>query len=495
MIEVALDANRATSVTATSAVLKATCTATKDGQSVSPTSVGFRWGTTSAYGREKTCSIDGEGIFTTPLTGLTPETEYHWTAFAMVEGKEYTLANDRTFTTDPDLVVEVTSNEATNKTSSGAYLTASYTSTYNGSRLDPTVVGFCWGTTSGTIKRGNDGVSSVEITASAAITGESFYRTLTGLDANKTYYWKAWVEVSGTTYYSDERQFTTEEAANTAPALGKSWLEMPAEMTGSEAVAKGHTTSNLLTHTYYYSSTQTATYRNYTICYNPDELTTYWVAYNLKSGHMGSGRSDDWAYVSEVAQSKQANVISSSYKSQASGGSNNYDRGHLLPSSSRNKDLNTINQQTFYVINVAPQNADFNQTTWNNLEQAVQSIAAKGEEIFVVTGTMCGQVSDGNGSFTPTKTYDNSGKEIPVPRYFYKVILRVKNSTSNPTSASAIGFWFTNKSHKDSYTNSTYVKSVNQIEEWTGLNFFVNLPDSIEESAESNTSWTTFSDF
>ena len=69
------------------------------------------------------------------------------------------------------------------------------------------------------------------------------------------------------------------------------------------------------------------------------------------------------------------------------------------------------------------------------------------------------------------------------------------NSASNPTSAKAIGFWYTNTAHSGNYYDSSYVKSVNEIEELTGLNFFVNLPDSIEESAESNTSWSTFQNF
>ena len=44
-----------------------------------------------------------------------------------------------------------------------------------------------------------------------------------------------------------------------------------------------------------------------------------------------------------------------------------------------------------------------------------------------------------------------------------------------------------------SYTS--YVVSVDQIESWTGFDLFANLPDGIEKSAESNTSWTTFQNF
>ena len=126
------------------------------------------------------------------------------------------------------------------------------------------------------------------------------------------------------------------------------------------------------------------------------------------------------------------------------------------------------------------------------LESAVRD-AINGKTLFVVTGTA---LQKGNGQTeeigTMAKTYDRSGKEIAVPRYFYKVILKV-NSTANPTSASAIGFWFTNEGHSQSY--ETFAVSVDEIEQKLGMDFFPNLSDALEATAEKNTSWSTFSKF
>ena len=62
------------------------------------------------------------------------------------------------------------------------------------------------------------------------------------------------------------------------------------------------------------------------------------------------------------------------------------------------------------------------------------------------------------------------------------------------TGASAIGFWFEHKEYvSDSYTN--YAVSVDQIEQWTGFDFFVNVPDSYETTAETNNSWSVFQSF
>jgi DNA/RNA endonuclease G (NUC1) len=40
-----------------------------------------------------------------------------------------------------------------------------------------------------------------------------------------------------------------------------------------------------------------------------------------------------------------------------------------------------------------------------------------------------------------------------------------------------------------------YAVSVDQIEKWTGFDFFVNVPDSYEGTAEANGSWSTFQSF
>ena len=40
-----------------------------------------------------------------------------------------------------------------------------------------------------------------------------------------------------------------------------------------------------------------------------------------------------------------------------------------------------------------------------------------------------------------------------------------------------------------------YAVSVDQIEQWTGFDFFVNVPDSYETMAETNSIWLEFHNF
>ena len=149
--------------------------------------------------------------------------------------------------------------------------------------------------------------------------------------------------------------------------------------------------------------------------------------------------------------------------------------------------------QTFFFTNSVPQIQNkFNDGIWSALEGALQSIGQK-EEIYIVTGTAFNKIGEYK-TISYTSTKNDTNKQVPVPNYFYKVVLKVKKSGSTVTDAEAIGFWFENKAYNNS-TYANYAVSVDQIEQWTGMDFFVNLTDTIENSAESNTSWTAFQSF
>ena len=221
---------------------------------------------------------------------------------------------------------------------------------------------------------------------------------------------------------------------------------------------------------------------NYTAYYDKSTYTSMWVAYPLEARHMGSySRPDSWSYNPYLETSYQVDLRSHSYN-------DNYSRGHLIPNASRNG-IEAMQLQTFYVTNSVPQiQNSFNGGIWNSLEQALQGIA-ESQTLYIVTGVAFNKVGE-TKSITYTTAKDDT-KSVPVPNYFYKVVLKVsKDDNGTVTSASTVGFWFEHKTYSDSYTN--YAVSVDQIEQWTGFDFFANLPDAVESKAETNASWSNF---
>ena len=328
-------------------------------------------------------------------------------------------------------------------------------------------MGFRYGTSSSSLTK-NITCSNYNGTASA------FGADVTDLTAGTEYYVQASVQVSGQTFTGAVTSFKT-ESVQVSAVSGKSWLELPGAVSND----------NYLVNTYYDDSENDAN-RNYTHCYDKSTYTSLWTAYHLNSGHLGTGRSDDWSYSPKIDTKYQVNLVSHSYN-------DGYSKGHMIPNASRNAN-STMQSQTFYVTNAVPQvHNGFNNGIWSTLEGDVRQVAKDNdEEIYVVTGVAFSKVGE-NRTIKYTTAKDDT-KQVPVPNYFYKLVLRVKTSDSTVTDAYAVGFWFENKV----YSGTTYtsnIKSVNEIEQLTGFDFFVNLPDSVEEKAEGYTSWVNLQAF
>lgn len=224
--------------------------------------------------------------------------------------------------------------------------------------------------------------------------------------------------------------------------------------------------------------------RNYTHYYDTTTYTSLWVAYPLEARHMGSSsRPNSWSYNPEIDEQYQVDLCKSTYSDYPP-----YARGHLIPNGSRNG-IKEMQLQTFYVTNSVPQRQDgFNGGIWNSLEGALQNKAAN-QTLYIVTGVAFEKVGEIK-TISYTSAKDEPTKKVPIPNYFYKVVLSATTDSSGTvTSANTVGFWFEHKDYSgDSYTN--YAVSVDQIEAWTGFDFFPNLPDAIEVVAEQNSSWS-----
>ncbi|MBR5106126.1 MAG: DNA/RNA non-specific endonuclease, partial [Alistipes sp.] len=210
----------------------------------------------------------------------------------------------------------------------------------------------------------------------------------------------------------------TTDGGVTGGTPSEAWLELPGE-------DKGGLYPNAVE-----LKVKSGSERNYTAYYDKSTYTSMWVAYPLQSKHMGSlSRPSKWYFNTEIDQEYQVDLTSSSYEGDT------YSRGHLIPNASRNG-ISEMQKQTFYVTNSVPQvQNNFNSGIWSSLENALQSMAKGGETLYIVTGVAFEKVGESK-SVSYIKASDDT-KNIPIPNYFYKVVLKVTTNTSGTvTSAS-----------------------------------------------------------
>ena len=262
------------------------------------------------------------------------------------------------------------------------------------------------------------------------------------------------------------------------------WMELPAARSSDEG-------RSMITHT---AMMEGRTQRNYTILYDDELYAALWVAYPLCSSHTSTGREETWGYDPKVSKSAQTSVKAGYGASEPTVNypKNFYARGHQIPNADRSA-VPEMQAQTYYSTNMTPQLQNgFNGNIWAKLEEAVRFEIPAGDTLYVVTGA----VFEKHGMEEDVKTIlnKNDSKTLPVPNYYWKALLKVKKSGNVVTDAATIGFWLPHDDLKGhSYTD--YAVSVDQIEAWTGFDLFPSIPDAMEKSSESETSWSSFQMF
>ena len=216
----------------------------------------------------------------------------------------------------------------------------------------------------------------------------------------------------------------------------------------------------------YYShsfSMKDKVYRNYSFAWSQKDLVSVWMAYPLCKTYTDKvvDRTDAWNYDPILGPELSCAPFS--------GYAGDYARGHQVPSADR-LCCREANEQTFYGTNIIPQLNEHNEGIWSNLENRIREIANASDTTYVVTGC----VVDGSKEITT----DSDGKNITVPVAYFKAVLRYKKGDANVWTGA--GFYTEHKNYLHNSANLKAVSmSIDELEEMTGHDFFVNLAGKI----------------
>ena len=202
-------------------------------------------------------------------------------------------------------------------------------------------------------------------------------------------------------------------------------------------------------------------HERYRLSYKEAHEQAEWVYYKLNSNLVNGNIKRSNNFREDYSVSTGSAKISD-YKYSG------YDRGHLVPAGDM-KSSYTVMSETFFMSNISPQNPSFNRGGWKKLESLVRGWANTNEIHIVTAGILTGELTK----------IGSSG--VSVPRYFYKIIYA-------PKEAKMIGFLMPNS--KISLGLKSYVKSVDEIESLTGIDFFYDLDDDLENKLESKSDIT-----
>ena len=211
----------------------------------------------------------------------------------------------------------------------------------------------------------------------------------------------------------------------------------------------------------------------YSISHDPKRKHCKWTAFTFDPSNRAiKWKRDNWDNTEWGGDPFQTNPeIPESYvmtdrEIWNSGGSERFVRGHIVASYDRvySRDAN---EQTFYYSNISPMYSRFNTGAWNDCEALVQGWGRNSafcDTLYVVKG---GTIREGE--------YRTVGICPTVPKHYYMALLCLKNNTYK-----AIAFIFKHENGN----SQTQICSIDYLESFTGIDFYCNIPDIVENKVE-----------
>jgi len=205
-------------------------------------------------------------------------------------------------------------------------------------------------------------------------------------------------------------------------------------------------------------------HEGFSLLFDTQTMCPRWVAWELTAEETrGRVSRQGVNFKEDEAVPEQYQVASWDYN----GGQ--YGRGHMCPAGDMKWSQQAM-QDCHYMTNVCPQTAELNKNWWEHLERACRQWARQEGSVWIV----CGPV------FSDSPKRFGKKHRVAVPKGFYKVVLSLKEGREK-----ALGFYYTNDDAPQPMEDA--VRSVDEIEKLTDIDFFSSLPDEQEGRLEAMT--------
>ena len=215
----------------------------------------------------------------------------------------------------------------------------------------------------------------------------------------------------------------------------------------------------------------------YSLLFNDAHKQADWVAYLLTAERATPVVDRKDCFRPDPAI-RTGSAVDADYKNSG------FDRGHLAPCADM-RWSDTVMKESFFFSNMSPQRGQLNQQTWAKLEDLVRNWAKEYDTLYIATGPVLRvqcrlpfieETEEAKSNYKPVN-------KVTVPEYYYKVVLHYTSK-----EIKGIGFIVPNKNGmgKSIQTVQSFAVTIDSVQNFTGINFFHQLPKLQAECAEKN---------
>lgn len=198
-------------------------------------------------------------------------------------------------------------------------------------------------------------------------------------------------------------------------------------------------------------------YLGYSVSYNKERKIPNWVSYELLASETDGPYSRKGKNFRQDPSLRLPQAEDNDYRNSG------WSRGHMAPAGDF-KWSDEAMWETFYFTNCCPQDQSLNSGQWNTLEKKVREWANRFGSLIVYTGPIVLE-----------NTYGTIGyNKVVVPDAFFKAILAGDKSIA-----------FVMYNHNNNVNLQKCAMSVDNLELLSGIDFFDELDDNLENQVEA----------
>ncbi len=209
----------------------------------------------------------------------------------------------------------------------------------------------------------------------------------------------------------------------------------------------------------------------YAVGYSETLKNPLWAVYRLGNKKTESVQEWERPWTFFVDERTDSKVTHKDYESSG------YDRGHMIPNFAMLEQYGQMAQlETYLMSNICPQTVALNRGIWKRLEAKIRDEISQDDtenkqvhSVYVITGPIFKK--------NPPDKLDSG---VPIPEEFYKIIAFKKGYFG---TIKAVSFVFPQAPEGNDYMD--YVKTVDEIELLTGLEFFPEMTVGKQRNLES----------
>jgi endonuclease G, mitochondrial len=203
-------------------------------------------------------------------------------------------------------------------------------------------------------------------------------------------------------------------------------------------------------------------YEGFVSGYDTIKLNPRWVSYHLKKEYLFGTK-----YLKERKFAPDPNLDEKNTAKNSDYTRSGFDRGHLARQANMKGRSKKCELEACYFTNVSPQKQNFNRNVWNSIEMTADNLTKTYGRSWIITGPYFDE------------EIELMNKRVEIPDGFYKIVIIQKDNGFYPVS-------FVLDMDSESRNPEDYIVSIDSVETLTGLDFFHELEDPVEDRLEAD---------